>query len=412
MKILLLWSILSSVYADCGCTSDESCCQDSGGYACCILQSTYCVAKDPALSYPARCCPQWTVGCSVGSVGCCDPARPWQRVLAEDATTTSRVAVGQASYVSVGSASPTSGGAAASTVYALFTSTIASDLTCLTIDAASGAITSSILATGPVKAYDGKLYGESTRVFPFDHTRSQFFFFDIDEVTASASSPITMYTLDPATGTSTASAVSGAAGMVVSFAYHVESASAVLAVGNRTAASFAFYHVDLDTSKATLIYNVARGASEAASPAYYSPYITTVASNGTAVFRLGYESVTTGINAGLGITQLDSTATAIWHAVPRPTGSDFFYSLCRKSGSDTFVSLAPSSSLNHTLAVYEWGAGAMAARLLIDVPDAHPPSGGGLGILGCVCVCLSLSLALSLRAFELCFDRTVHEVPQ
>lgn len=28
--------------------------------------------------YPARCCGRWTVCCALGSVGCCDPARPWQ----------------------------------------------------------------------------------------------------------------------------------------------------------------------------------------------------------------------------------------------------------------------------------------------------------------------------------------------
>ena len=85
--------IAASVFGDCGCTADESCCQDSKGYACCIDQTTYCVKPtDGSKAYPvlpatptpptprltapqARCCPQWTVGCSVGSVGCCDPVR-------------------------------------------------------------------------------------------------------------------------------------------------------------------------------------------------------------------------------------------------------------------------------------------------------------------------------------------------
>eukprot|EP00755_Sulcionema_specki_P004266 Sspe_Gene.29638::Locus_14191_Transcript_4_7_Confidence_0.364_Length_1921::g.29638::m.29638 len=44
---------------------------------CCVNEATFCVPKEGL--YPSRCCPLWTVGCGVGSVGCCDPARPWQR---------------------------------------------------------------------------------------------------------------------------------------------------------------------------------------------------------------------------------------------------------------------------------------------------------------------------------------------
>ena len=57
----------------CGCTNDETCCADDDGYSCCIDQESFCVAKDTsgAKDYPSRCCPQWTVGCEVGSVGCC-----------------------------------------------------------------------------------------------------------------------------------------------------------------------------------------------------------------------------------------------------------------------------------------------------------------------------------------------------
>ena len=46
-------------------------------------------------------------------------------------------------------------------------------------------------------------------------------------------------------------------------------------------------------------------------------------------------------------------------------------------------SLAPSDALNHTLAVVEWTATG-DARVVLDVPDAHPPEDKRTGILGYV----------------------------
>ena len=38
----------------------------------------------------STCCPRWTVGCTVGSVGCCDPAKPWQTTTAATSRTNTR----------------------------------------------------------------------------------------------------------------------------------------------------------------------------------------------------------------------------------------------------------------------------------------------------------------------------------
>ena len=70
-------------------------------------------------------------------------------------------------------------------------------------------------------------------MYPFDPTRSKFFFLDIDQQHASASSQITLYSVDPADGSSTATPVTGAKGFVMSFEYHPESATMVVAVGDR-----------------------------------------------------------------------------------------------------------------------------------------------------------------------------------
>ena len=400
MRGLLLLCFAVPTFADCGCTSDETCCSDDAGYACCIDQTTYCVQKNPGQkNYPSRCCPQWTVACSVGSVGCCDPARPWQRILSTVGHTVGRTVVGNGEPLR---------GAPALTVYALFTASVASDLTCLTIEASTGEITNSVLASGPVKDYDAGLYGESTRQFPFDPTRGKFYFFDIDQQTASAQSTISMYALDPATGKSSETTVGGAAGPVVSFAYHPESASIVLAVGNRTGSSVAFFSVDLDSAKAVSLGSVARGASENDSAAFYAGYVTEVNAAKSSVYRLGYKSVTTGSTPGLGATALNGSG-AEWHSVPGAPHELFYYSMTRVKQSESFISLAPSASLNHTLSVVSWFAGDVPAEVILDIPDAHPPASGGTGILGYVADALDAdtygACARRLRRQILCWTK-------
>ena len=75
--------------------------------------------------------------------------------------------------------------------------------------------------------------------------------------------------------------------------------------------------------------------------------------------------------------------TATWVEVQPPRGEELYYSMVRRAGKDSFLSLAPSTSLNHTFAVVEWTA-TTAAKVVADVPDAHPPQTGATGILGYV----------------------------
>lgn len=108
------------------------------------------------------------------------------------------------------------------TAYALFTAgglNPKADLNCLTIDVASGAITDLLPVKGPAADYFAKIYGESTRIYPFDPKTGQFHFLDILQTGASKSSPITLYSIDPTTGISTTKVVRGASGNVVSFVY-------------------------------------------------------------------------------------------------------------------------------------------------------------------------------------------------
>ena len=149
--------LVSRISAECGCTSDESCCADTKGYSCCIDQTSFCVTStgDPVYGYPARCCPQWTVGCSVGSVGCCDPAQPWQRSIEKAGVAEQRPPVQLHPR-------PPLGDNATVTAYALFSgghgSGGSSDLNCLTIDAATGIIVNMVSVSGPAVRIHGPFF--------------------------------------------------------------------------------------------------------------------------------------------------------------------------------------------------------------------------------------------------------------
>ena len=289
---------------------------------------------------------------------------------------------------------------------ALFSSPQLANLDCISIDAQSGTVQSLQPVTGPAATYFNGLYSSETRVYPHRPTRNTFVFADIVQTGASAESPITLYTVDANTCASTALNVSGASGFVVSFAYHPESDTMMLATGAKEATEFNFYSVDLDTAAASHVALVPRGDSEASSPAYYAPYLTALDRNGTSALRLGYQEVTAGSGPGLGVTPLaaDAGAVATWEQVPTvPNQEALFYSLTRPKGGDAFVSLSPAVAAGHSLSVIAWAHNASsssssgsnsvaspssvtssAPRVLLEMSNAHPPGGTIEGVLGYV----------------------------
>lgn len=352
------------------------------------------------IPFCGRCCPQWTVPCNTGSVGCCDPARPWQRNL--DDTSAVAAATAEASpaqhppslHASIGSEANV-------TVVALFSSPQLANLDCVSIDAQSGTVQSLQPVNGPAATYLNGLYSSETRVYPHRPTRNTFVFADIVQTGATAESPITLYTVDANTCASTALNVTGASGFVVSFAYHPESDTMMLATGAKEATEFNFYSVDLDTAVASHVALVQRGDSEASSPAYYAPYLTALDLNGTSALRLGYQEVTAGSGPGLGVTPLSADAgpVATWEQVPTvPNQEALFYSLTRPKGGDALVSLSPAVAAGHSLSVVAWARNASgssrsdnsvassspAPRVLLEMSNAHPPGGTIEGVLGYV----------------------------
>jgi hypothetical protein len=289
------------------------------------------------------------------------------------------------------------------TVVALFSSPRAANLNCVAIDARSGEVLRSQPVTGPAATYFSALYGAETRVYPYRPTAHRFVFADIVQSGASATSPITLYSIDATTCASSAQVLSGGAtGFVVSFAYHPETDALVLATGAKDGATFDFWAVNLDTATAAHLANVPRGASEASSPAFYAPYLSALDLNGTSALRLGYQAVTSGTGPGLGVTPLGATAGgAAWELVPSvPNQEAPFYSLTRPFGGDAFVSLSPSAAANHTLSVVAWARAnspnAKSWRVLLDLPNAHPPGSTLQGVLGYVADVATLDLYAAL----------------
>ena len=158
------------------------------GYSCCTQQNTFCVHKAAGSSMPARCCPRWTVGCSSGSVGCCDPAQPWQWSISvsEPSEATSQPeprAAGAVSGAVSGAvagavAGAVSGAVVSGTAYALVVSGWAakgSSLYALSIDMASGRILKKVV----VNSFRDDPAGESTREFLWDSQRQKFYYLDV-----------------------------------------------------------------------------------------------------------------------------------------------------------------------------------------------------------------------------------------
>eukprot|EP01064_Diplonema_japonicum_P029982 TRINITY_DN4972_c0_g5_i1.p1 TRINITY_DN4972_c0_g5~~TRINITY_DN4972_c0_g5_i1.p1 ORF type:complete len:431 (+),score=87.33 TRINITY_DN4972_c0_g5_i1:42-1334(+) len=357
---------LAAAQGNCGCTQGETCCEDSSGYACCIDAENFCVPDTPKSSFPARCCPKWTVGCSVGSVGCCDPARPWQRLM-QNSRVRNPMGVKGANPTNSRNVFNTTG-----TMYAIFAAGLSIHLDALTIEA-SGATTKRAV-TGPVATWYTSLFGEATRVFTFDGKRAQFHFVD-----GKPNGGVTLYSIDAATGSSTAKTLK-VTGYPEGFAYHLESDKFVFSVEKEGA--YAFYSVNVDTGATTAVGTIVRGGGES-DPAFYAGYISGIALDGTTVQRLGFQMVSTGSGSGLGSFNLTGgvASTASWKSLANPVGSLFYYTFTRVQGTDDFISLAPSATGEHSFQIIRWALNG-TSRVLATLPNAHAPASGRIGTLG------------------------------
>jgi len=353
-----------------------------------MQQNTYCVQKNAQSSFPSRCCPRWTVGCAVGSVGCCDPAQPWQWTINSQPQPTD--------LASATSANTFVPNADSATAYALITSGWASGdsaLFALTIDTGSGNITSKV----QVKDFRDDPAGESTRPFLWDSTRKLFYYLDANFTANGGDRPAAgreafIYSVDPVTGKSQRTTITGATDFPTGFAMS-DSGAVLFATENfdedtTDTTGYKFYSMNPETANAKFLGSNSRGADEK-SPSYYSGYHRACSSDGQRVFRLGYEQVTKQIDQGIGVTTLTEKAPSDWKYEPS-AGHDFFMSLDRFTAnkSDAFVSLAPNrNDTTRGFDVVVWNMDESLYKVAATLGNAHMPrfpDGGDLGYISTV----------------------------
>lgn len=399
------------------CTQAEECCADNTGAVCCIQQDSYCVPKD--INYPARCCPRWTVGCVSGSVGCCDPAQPWDwtinslqspgafrgghAVLKRDsdspALSTRRSARSSVPLAFAGNGSQP----LASVAYILF-ETGGAGLEALTVDAVSGAILNRVRVSG----LDDNPADETTREFVWDSGRLQFYYLDANFTAGGGARPtsgreIYLYTVDAISGKGSKQTVRGAVDYPV---------GQVLVGGNIIMAcqgfnsngvfyGYNYYSLDTTTAQATPLGFSPRGSDES-DPGYYAGYHRVASKDGLTLYRLGYKYVTSQSEQGLNAVDLnDPTSVQVtWTDELSPLHD--FYMTCDRYDLPTgpaFVSLAPSlTDTKRGLDIVQWSlaAGGADAQVLATLGNAHPPSISHLGDLGYLATILQGSQYLAL----------------
>lgn len=380
------------------CDPVETCAADSQGYACCVEQVTYACEAQQEIGLPARCCPRQTVCSSVGTVGCSDPAMPWQ--ITDPAATVSRNGRAprpfRAAPSAVGSspaeirADPATLDRAAANgelAYALLV--VGEHLKSFAINTSDGTVLSKVGVAG----YNN--WQESTRMFAFDSKRARFHLFEANftEARPAGGRPITLYTVDARTGATTARPLAGGAvDYPTGFSYDAASDTLLLATEARTGDGAAadtvsghhFHTVDADAAVATRVSTSSRDPAKEDDAAFYAGYVTAPAPGGKSVLRLGFSSVATGTGKGLGETDLTSaSASSSWRTdVPRAAGCGFPMSLQPES-SGSYLSLASQAQGKQSFSVVRWTAGG-GATAVAALANAHTPREPHLGPLGYV----------------------------
>eukprot|EP01063_Lacrimia_lanifica_P031063 TRINITY_DN504_c0_g1_i2.p2 TRINITY_DN504_c0_g1~~TRINITY_DN504_c0_g1_i2.p2 ORF type:complete len:468 (+),score=196.71 TRINITY_DN504_c0_g1_i2:60-1406(+) len=374
MKInaaLCLLGLAASAAAQgpCACAAGSTCCRDSpdpdATWECCMDQATSCVPMDTM--YTSRCCPKWTVGCQAGSVGCCDPARPYSMPFGDLA------AVGQEAASPATAVADTAAGAgSAGSAYALVTKSglFSTTAQVLKMDPLSGKVLAKHTVRGAVADYVAKkLLGATPRPFEFDARARHFHSLDVLD------GALTLLSVDADSGASTSAAVTGveAGAYPTGMAYDAEAGRLVFSFP--TEAGFAFFTAAVPAGSgsvaATKVAEVARGGSEATSAQYYAGYMTR--SYNLTAHRMGQKEVTLG--AGPGVAAVDLAAGGKgteWTTVETVD----LWSL-DKAGSGARVSLAAGAK---GFDLVQWDASsATHPTQLTTFAGCYPPLAGQLG---------------------------------
>lgn len=131
---------------------------------------------------------------------------------------------------------------------------------------------------------------------------------------------------------------------------------------------YKFYRVDPVTGDATLL-------SQAANPPgqdTWTGYFHGVATNGTTLYRPGYQNVTSGEGAGVGVTDI-SSVQASYNWVPKiavPARHEMYISF-NNVGSE-FYSLSQRDDISGALDLVQWSLNASSTSVVWSFANAHP----------------------------------------
>ena len=383
MKIFLLATVAAllpgAALAACGCTVGETCCGDQvqGDTVCCVDEATICFNRTG--SYPSRCCPHWTIGCASGSVGCCDPAHPWQRNM-----------VASEASIPAATTTTTTTTTLPDTIYSMFVTGAFTPALHVHIFDATGVEQHSIAVTGPAVDWYKKYDGESTRLFVFSEATATFYYLDT-LIVNNKTAAVQRISVDAKTGVSKVDTLSLAGKLPgdvrwtmypTSFAFDATAGKLIFSVANEAGDESVVHAVAEGTVTTERLCTLARSAQES-DASFYAGYITE-ADNGV-LSRVGYQFETNATGPGTLRTQCSTGAGhPEWtplDASTIPNKAGMYYSLNERRDVAGYVSLAPMAA-GFILVSWDPRNTTVVPEVLASFPKTFPPEIILVGNLG------------------------------
>jgi len=333
---------------------------------CCTIETEFCC--DASVNYQFRCCPRWTLCCSVGSSGCCTPkGSPWDPSDSNVDVPSKEIAV-TAKENSIESEPQDE---ATTIVYALFLE--GTGFKAITINIATGAI----VASFEVQGFNN--YNEPTRVFSYDPNRQVFYTLQ-SNFSTNPESNLTLYTIDPSTGKAKATPVQGTNNFFPTGYYYQCSLDQIFVAtqsfDNQNTAPYTFYSINPTTAVATFL-----STSPVSGGDPYSGWFHAISLNGKTSYRLGYLDVLTHVGQGLGICNIGTpTATSSWNVqVPVLPNHQFYQtgSIFPLNTTNTFLSLSERTGAQAGFDLVQWTLGGVATlKEEFEIAEYTPRYGG------------------------------------
>lgn len=248
------------------------------------------------------------------------------------------------------------------TAYGLYVD-VNSNFAGMTIDMSSG--------THTYQAVSGfNDWGETTRVFTFDGNRNLFYMLQADFLSPGSIRNITLFASDPVKGTTVKKTVQGAVqpgeNDVPGFQYLPKSDTILLStteMNGNSVIGYNFYSVNPTTAVATLL------SKQKFSSDTFSGWFHDVASNGTTLYRIGFQDVINQQNPGVAVIDISTPiATSKWISNLNVPSDLSFYETITVYG-NSFLSLAADGGGDYSLVKWDLTGNAAVLTAFDDAYD-------------------------------------------